>query len=235
VETGIHELTAGYALDALADDERLAYEAHLESCARCQEELASFWEVTGALALTATGPEPPARLRSSIIAAARAERADVVDLQARRSRLPVALGTAAAVAAVLALGLGLWSISLSQRLETARSAADREARAARVLADGSAQQLALRGSGGGRVVVSGSGDAVLIVNGLPDAPADRTYQVWVVQDGTATSAGVFGGVDETPVGLTESVPPGAVVAVTLERAGGADAPTSDPLVSSAPV
>ena len=29
METGIHELTAAYALDALEPEERVAYEAHL--------------------------------------------------------------------------------------------------------------------------------------------------------------------------------------------------------------
>ena len=56
----IHELTAGYALDALDPAEREAYEAHLDGCAQCQEELASFWEVTGAprRRRRRPGPEP---------------------------------------------------------------------------------------------------------------------------------------------------------------------------------
>ncbi len=64
METGIHELTAGYALDALDPAERDAFERHLADCAQCQEELASFWEVTGALARRRrrARPEPrPAR------------------------------------------------------------------------------------------------------------------------------------------------------------------------------
>ena len=32
MEAGIHELTAGYALDALEPGERSAYEAHLPDC-----------------------------------------------------------------------------------------------------------------------------------------------------------------------------------------------------------
>jgi len=36
MEAGIHELTAGYALDALDPDERRAYEAHLAGCERCR-------------------------------------------------------------------------------------------------------------------------------------------------------------------------------------------------------
>ena len=51
METGIHELTAGYALDALEPEQRRAYEAHLEGCERCREELAAFWQTTEALAV----------------------------------------------------------------------------------------------------------------------------------------------------------------------------------------
>jgi len=42
METGIHELTAAYALDAFDPGERSAYEAHLAGCERCRKELASF-------------------------------------------------------------------------------------------------------------------------------------------------------------------------------------------------
>ncbi len=66
----IHELTAGYALDALDPAEREAFEAHLEGCEPCQEELASFWEVTGGLAVAADGPAPSPALRERILDAA---------------------------------------------------------------------------------------------------------------------------------------------------------------------
>ena len=45
------ELTAAYALDALDGRDRERYEAHLATCEECREELASFWTVSGALAL----------------------------------------------------------------------------------------------------------------------------------------------------------------------------------------
>ena len=111
----IHELTAGYALDALDAEERAAFEAHLGGCARCQEELASFWEATGALAYAAAGPAPRPELRERLLASARAERPNVVPLRPRRWALPAAVSVAA-VAAVAALALGLWATSLSDDL-----------------------------------------------------------------------------------------------------------------------
>ena len=88
MEISLHELTAGYALDALDPAEREAFEAHLEGCERCQEELASFWEVTGGLAAAADGPAPSPALRERILEAARAEGQNVVPLSPRRRVLP---------------------------------------------------------------------------------------------------------------------------------------------------
>ena len=47
----VHDLTAAYALDALDPEEERSYEQHLAGCERCREELASFSEVAGSLAL----------------------------------------------------------------------------------------------------------------------------------------------------------------------------------------
>ena len=105
MEDTIHQLTAGYALDALDPDERRAFEAHLAGCAECQEELASFWQVAGSLARAAEGPAPPPALRGRLLERARAERPNVVPLRPRRWAVPVATA-AAAVAAVIAIGLG---------------------------------------------------------------------------------------------------------------------------------
>src|ERR1700680_3288287 len=91
----IHELTAAYALDALDPDERETYEVHLAQCARCREELASLGETAPALAFGLTSPAPPERLRGQILAAAAAERENVVSLPLRRPWLIRATATAA--------------------------------------------------------------------------------------------------------------------------------------------
>ncbi|MEX2032690.1 MAG: zf-HC2 domain-containing protein, partial [Dehalococcoidia bacterium] len=38
----LHDLAPGYALDALDDEDRRAFETHLGECERCREELASL-------------------------------------------------------------------------------------------------------------------------------------------------------------------------------------------------
>ena len=115
----LHDLTAGYALDALDPDDRTKYEEHLASCEPCRDELQGFWQVSGSLARAAGGPAPPAALRERILEQARSERTNVVPLPRRFT--PRAFSAVAAVAAVAAIGLGIWATSLSRDLDRMES------------------------------------------------------------------------------------------------------------------
>ena len=64
---------AGYALGALDADERRAFAAHLETCARCQAELRDLQKVNAALGVTAPREDPPATLRARTLAFATAQ------------------------------------------------------------------------------------------------------------------------------------------------------------------
>ena len=75
----------------------------------------------------------------------------------------------------------------------------------------------------------------MIVDGLAPAPPGKTYEVWVIMGTTPTRAGLFHGGGRSVVGVDGTVVKDAVVAVTLEPAGGVDAPTTTPLVASQPV
>lgn len=217
----VHELTAGYALDALDAAERERYEAHLASCERCREELQGFWSVAGSLAQAAGGPAPPPALRERILAQARRERPNVVPLAPRRPAFRI-LSSAAAVAAVAALGLGLWATSLSGRLD------DAEQELA-VLSDPNAQVFESE-AGEARLVVTPTGDAALVVRRIAGAPDGRDYQIWVFEDGAPRGAGLF---EEPGVALlTRKVDAGQTVAVTLEPDGGLDAPSGTPLFTA---
>jgi anti-sigma-K factor RskA len=234
METGIHELTAGYALDALDPEERRAYEAHLPDCERCREELSSFWDVAGALAVASTGPAPGPGLRDRILAGARAEPQVVVPLEARRRRVLVpALSAAAAVAAAVAIGLGIWAGHLSSDLSSTRSALGQQRDAAQIVASPDAHTVALA-KGAGRLVVAGDGRAALALAGLDPAPSGKTYEVWVIPGKNAPQpSGLFAGHSGADlVRVERTVGRGDVVAVTLERAGGVSAPTTSPLVQS---
>src|SRR3954463_16022105 len=136
----LHTLSAPYALDALAPDERARFEEHLRTCDRCQEELAGLQDAAASLAFTIEGPAPPAALRAAILDAARAERPNVVPLRPRRAFTAVA--TAAAVgASVAAGGFGGGAASLHNSLSDSRDAVS-------VLADPASRHVPVGGSRG---------------------------------------------------------------------------------------
>ena len=217
----LHDLTAGYALDALDPDERARYEEHLASCESCREELQDFWQVAGALGRAAGGPTPPASLRERILEQARDERPNVVPLR-RRVAAPV-LTSAAAIAAVVAVGLGIWSFGLSRDLDDANSVLE-------VLSDPNAR-VHETADGEANLVVTPTGRAALVVRRLAPAPRGKDYEIWVFENGVPQRAGLF----ERPgvAMLSRRVSRGQTVAVTLEPDGGVDAPTGDPLFTAA--
>ncbi len=139
----------------------------------------------------------------------------------------------AAGMAVSALALGSWAfISKSGSTNTSPQAAGTAVeRAIALLATPSAQQIALANSKGKMIlVVAPDGNAVLVLNDFRRAPAGKTYEAWVIRPTPGAApvpAATFSG-SELVVPLTEAVLPGATVAVTVENAGGVDAPTQKP-------
>jgi anti-sigma factor RsiW len=222
----IHELTAAYALDALDERDEREYEEHLARCPRCREELASFTETATSLAYGVESPMPPPALRDRILERARAERPNVVPLRPPWRSWTAA---AAAVAACAAIGLGIWAVTLSRSLDRTRSAKEQQAGVLSIVGDPAARRFALSGAHG-TLVVSRTGASALLVSNLRPAPSGKTYEAWVIQGKTPKRAGTFG--EAKPFRLTRPVPQGAVVAVTLERHGGVDAPTTKPLTAA---
>jgi anti-sigma-K factor RskA len=206
--TGIHELSAVYALDALDADERRDFEEHLAHCPECREAVASFQETASALAHQVEMPSPPPSLRQRIVEQARRERANLVPFRPRW--VFPATAAVAAVAACAAIGLGIWAATLSNRLGERPEA------------------VGLSGANGS-LIVSPAREGTLVVRNLDPAPAGKTYEAWVIKGGTPLPAGTFTGGGRVAFVLTRPVPDGAIVAVTLERAGGVAKPTTTPL------
>lgn len=210
--TGIHELSAAYALDALSAEERQEFEEHLAHCAECQESVAAFHDTAASLAHGVEARQPPPELRARILEEARGERENVIRLRPRWAFR--ATSAVAAVAAVAAIAVGIWAASLHNQL------GDRP------------EAFSLQGANG-QLVVTPEGDAALIVNDLAAAPSGKTYEAWVIEGETRTPAGTFtGGGAQTAFALTHTVSEGSTVAVTLEPAGGSQSPTGDVLFSA---
>ena len=222
----LHELTAAYALDALDPEDARAYEAHLARCERCRDELAALAEAAGALALATEAPAPPRELRARILQQAQRERPNVVPMRPRRLA-PVA--AVAAVAACVAVGLGIWAASLSNKLDRRDAELARQQKVTAILATPDARTISFPR---GTLVIAKNGEAALVVNNLDAAPQGKTYEAWISAGGTPKPAGTFdGGGGVVAVPLEGSLKPGASVLVTEERSGGVDTPTQKPFLS----
>jgi anti-sigma-K factor RskA len=231
----VHELAAAYVLNALDDEERRVFEAHLGRCTVCEEELASLRQAAAALAYAAAGPPPAPDLRARVLAEAGGarERASVVPLRRRlRPYVFPALGGLAVAAAAAAVVLALWASSLSDRLDDERSARGELADLVAGVARGDLARLPLHGAGGA-AFVNRSGGAVLVVSGVRAAPSGRAYEIWIVEGTKATPAGLFGGGRTAVVPLLAPVAKGDRIGVTLERARGAEMPSGPLLFETA--
>jgi anti-sigma factor RsiW len=227
----IHELVAPYALDALDAEERAEFERHLADCERCSRELRVLQDTATSLAWGAAGPEPSPDLRGRILERAR-EEAQVIAFQPRRSWVTPTLGAIAAVAAIVAIGLGLWGASLSNDLDRERELRAAQGRALEIVGDRGAQVVPLEGADGS-LVVARNGRAALVVCGLGPAPSGEVYMAWTIR-GTPSPAGAFDASDRgcTAAPLDHTVAPGVTVAVTRERDPNVQLPTTDPLFTA---
>ncbi|MBD3758054.1 MULTISPECIES: anti-sigma factor domain-containing protein [Microbacterium] len=78
------------------------------------------------------------------------------------------------------------------------------------------------------------GKVVLVAEGLPQLPTDRTFELWFVRGDEPVPAGTFdadGGAATAE--LTGAMQPGDTIAVTVEPAGGSPsgAPTTAPIIA----
>ena len=205
--TGIHDLSAAYALDALSAEERQEFEQHLAHCEECRETVAAFHDTAASLAHGVEAQQPPPELRARLLEQARAERGNVVPFRPRWTVR--ATSAVAAVAAVAAIAFGIWAATLHNQL------GDRP------------EAFRLEGANG-QLVVTPERDAALIVDDLAPAPTGKIYEAWVIEGETPEPAGTFaGGGTQTAFALTRPVPEGATVAVTIEPEGGTESPTGD--------
>lgn len=228
--TDIHALVGAYAIDALEDLERAAFERHLAECPACPSEVAGLREAAAMIG-SAVPVQPPAELRAKVLAGIATvrplpppvDRPAVVPAAGRRSRFrPGAL--VAAAAAVIALGAGAavvqpWADDTSQRELTASE---------QLLAVNDAQSFTEKVSGGGEatVVMSPSrNQAVLVASGLPDAPTGSVYELWLIHDGDMVSAGLMTGGDHE-LWLEGDPATASGFGITVESDGGS--PTGEP-------
>ncbi|MFI8962777.1 anti-sigma factor [Streptomyces sp. NPDC053493] len=241
--TDAHTLAAAYALGALEDGERQAFEAHLHACEACRQEAAEF-EATAARLAAAVAQPPPASAKAQVMAAIDGVRqlpprvpatlaiAPAPSVGGVLRRRTVSLALAAAVAAAALGGIAAWQAQNGQALRAqARQAQQQLDTIGAVLAAPDARTVHGRAANGALTTVVASdrqNKAVFTAAHLPAAGPGKTYQLWLDQDGTMRPAGLIG--QDGTVILTGNPAGARAVGLTLEPAGGSSQPTTAPLL-----
>jgi len=245
----MHEEDVGaYLLYALSDVEQQRFEAHLEECAVCQDEVSRLRPAVNALPRSVYPVSPPPSLKASLMAeVARdvCERDEAAGVARRpgafaraRRRLDgvggAAFGrlrpTVAWVSASLVLLVG--AVSGAAGLYAVNDATRDDESSRTVVAQVDKTRLPF--GSGSLVVPAGSQEGtVLRVHGMPELESDSVYQVWARRDGEVISQSLFhvGENGDGAAAVTEDLQDVDAVMVTRESAGGAKAPSEKPVLS----
>jgi anti-sigma-K factor RskA len=225
----LQDLIPAHALHALESDDALLLEEHVVTCETCRRELDDMRETTALLAFATDPIEPPARLRAAILDAV-AESAPAAARPAR-TRLAFLRGAFAGTLAGAAIALVI-GIALHNELSDARSSRDAQAAVVSSLLRPGSQVQQLAGNVQGAVVRSGDKGQLVLVD-LPQPSAGHTYEAWLIgADKKPLPAGTFKGGKAVVVGLDGNAAGQKTVAITVERAGGSQTPTTPPVASA---
>lgn len=241
VSPDLHTLSGAYAVNALPEDERAVFEAHLHVCDACPQEVAELVATAARLGAAQEAP-PPARMRAAVLEGLSDVRQEAPapvptdDGEGPRRPRPrwvtELLAPAAAVVVIALLGLAVIVAQLNARIDQLEAAT---AQVTEVIAAPDARTFDLEGpSGHARVVLAESlGEAVFLADGMRPTGPEHVYALWLIGDDGPIPAGAFD-VDErgrvTRV-VTGDLTTVTAIAVTLEPAGGPLVePTTDPVM-----
>ncbi|HJW89673.1 MAG TPA: anti-sigma factor [Anaerolineales bacterium] len=226
------ELVPAYALGCLDEDEAQRVQEHLGDCAACRAELQTYREVANQLAYSVKQIDPPARVKTSLMARVAKSSATQVNQRTLgesgfKSILERLSGTApiwAVASLVLVLALVASNVFLWSQV--------RDLRAALAV---TLQVVSLQGSeaapgAAGLLVISRDGEhGTLVVDDLPVLDETQQYQLWLIWDGERSSGGVFSVRDDGYGSLWISAPKAldsySAFGITIEPEGGSPQPT----------
>lgn len=258
--SSLNELSA---LNALSDAEREQVLRQAVESETARQELDSFQETAALLSLGTTPTQPPARLKANLMnaisgvvqvpaeptAAAEPEIQAETEIQTKpeaRTEPPKNshqkfFALAASVLLVTAGGLGVVAWNLNEQ----QQALNERATALATERDGMMQILSAPDmksklqtlDDGATVRLSysvASGMMAVSTTGMPDLPEDKGYELWLISAEGATPAGMLDTSEaEGMKMISGSMSDVTHFGITVEPAGGSDAPTSDPIILQA--
>jgi anti-sigma-K factor RskA len=230
-ETHVTDQISAYALHILEASEAAQVEAHIATCAACQQELQAQQAVVGLLALAAPTVTPSPTLKTRLMQEIEGELAETAvaapQIPAPKSQTnwrewfqKRPLWQPVLVLALLFLLIS--NFQLRQRLNEA----ERPAGFGTVTLSGTGPDTDATGI----IIISADGlHGTLVVQDLPVLPETEAYQLWLIKDGQRTIGGTFN-VDEDgyrAIWLNSDDPLASYedFDITQEPAGGSEHPT----------
>ena len=241
--SGLHSLVGAYAMDAVTEGDRAAFERHLPGCEQCRDDLRGLRETTARLAeAAAIRPRPQLREQTLQAAGLIRQLPPVTEESGRRRhrrtsrsgvlRRPWLVSVAGGLAVLLAgtaVVLGLHAGQMQRRLTAAQQ---RDASIAAIMGAHDAVRLTAHVTTGGMatVVMSHQDKAlVFVASGLARLPASKAYELWLMgPEGDRPAGMVTAGGHQMMV--VRELAAGDQLGLTVEPADGAPQPTTAPLV-----
>jgi anti-sigma-K factor RskA len=198
------EALALHALGTLQGEERVALEKHLESCTDCRRELDLLRGDMSLLALSVSGPKPPARARQRLMnAVAREPRRSAAP--ARRAWWMLVPSFATVALAIAAFVLWSQNVTSKQRIadlenQSAKQQAElqqaREVLSTLTATDAMTVTLVAAKTPpqpqGKVMYVRDRGSLIFLASNLPAPPTQKAYELWLIpMKGAPLPAGVF--------------------------------------------
>jgi hypothetical protein len=245
-EHDLHTLVGAYVIDAITDDERSLFAAHLADCPACRDEVNELREAAARLG-TAHAVRPRSDLKERAIRAAHntGQLAPVIaeneqgqptargGLARKARRLPVFLTAAAAAVAAAAIGIGTHYADMHGQDSRSGRTVD-----AVLSAPDAVMRTAPVSSGGMAIVVTSRREhmAVFIAHGLRELPRAMRYEIWLMGPRGERPAGMLAVHRRDMAGpeLITGIGSGDMVGLTVEPASGSLHPSSAPLVMIGP-
>ena len=230
------ELKDAFVLGALPEEERREFEEYLAAHPERQAEIDELDALAGLLALAPQEQEPSPALRRSIMAAVETEaerpraepRSGLTRIREFMGVRTLALGAVA----LLVIGLFSWNLLLQTQIQ------DLQGQARRPQGPQDSRLVALEGSGAARqaeaeVMILDNDRGVLMAEDMPPVPADKTFQIWVIQNNVPKPGGLFESREEWVVTSVEiPMKEADTIAVTVEPEGGSPRPTTEPMLAA---
>ena len=253
----IEELLPFYALDALTDEEHQLVEEYLQQHPEARQQVEEMRNTASALPLSVSPVEPSLRTKKALMARVAADvraRSSVQSQPSSRvNRFENIFRVFSLGAAVAAL---IWAIFLNIQVarlqneiaglnhQLAVQSQSLEQIVANLPQSSPSEVItvSLKGTNvqpkaqGQLIADPTSQTAVLVITGLPQLEAGRTYQVWLINGGAPVSAGLLSvnpnGQGVIVVTSEEAIGSFQSLGISIEPEGGSPQPTGDIVVLS---